>query len=179
MKNLIIAIALVVGCNTLHAQNAVYKLKTLNTNFVIKNAGLNVKGDFKTGSATLSVDEKKIENSKFSGTVKANSIRTGNKLRDTHLIEKAEFFNTAKYADIKLESTKIVALGDGKYNVTWALTIKDVKKSITVPLSATLVGGVLNLASSFTINRRDWNVGEKSIMMNDNVKINLVATATK
>jgi polyisoprenoid-binding protein YceI len=179
MKKIISIISILCMSHFVLAQSVAYKLKTLKVTFGIKNAGINVNGSFKTGSATLTIDDKKIENSKFIGMVKAANITTGNTIRDGHLKDKAEYFDVAKYEDIIMESTKIVKLSDGSYNVTWNITIKNIKKSITVPLTATIVNGVINLATSFTINRRDWNVGGKSMIMNDKVKISIVATAAK
>ncbi len=157
------------------AQAVKYNITSLITKFGIKNAGITVNGNFKTGTATLSIDKNNIANSKFIGIVNANSINTSNKLRDGHLKDKPEFFDVAKYPQIKLESTKIVAAAGGKYNVTWNLTMKGVTKAITVPMTVAMSGDKVSLKTDFVINRRDWGVGEKSIMMKDNVAVSIAA----
>jgi polyisoprenoid-binding protein YceI len=155
------------------------KVTSFSVKFKIKNAGIGVTGFFKTGSATILYDEKKIENSKFTGIVVAKSITTGMDLRDGHLKDKAEFFNVEKFPEIKMESTKITT-ADGKLNITWNLTMKGITKSFTVPAVAVLgKDGVILFSSNFKLNRRDWEVGGKSFMMADNLDVILSVSATK
>jgi polyisoprenoid-binding protein YceI len=178
MKNLIIILS-IFASQLLHAQGVQLKVTNFSVKFKIKNAGIGVTGYFKNGSAQITYDEKKIENSKFVGTVVSKSINTGMDLRDGHLRDKAEFFEVEKFPEIKMESTKITNV-DGKLNITWNLTMKGITKSFTVPAVAVIgKDGVIMFASNFKLNRRNWEVGGKSFILADNLDVMISVSATK
>jgi polyisoprenoid-binding protein YceI len=158
------------------AQSKALNTKSLIIKFKIKNAGISVNGNFKTGKATVMFDEKNPINSKFTGVVVAKSIFTDNNTRDKHLREKKEFFNAEKFPEIKMESVKIIPSG-ASYNVQWNLTMKGITKSFTTPLSYVKKDGIYNFSTAFKINRRDWQVGEKSFIMSDNLDIDITVAA--
>jgi len=89
-----------------------------------------VDGRFKdvTGKATL--DEADLTKSSVDLTIKVNSINTDDDKRDAHL-KGPDFFDVAKYPEIKFHSTKIVR-GGKQFKVTGELTIRDVSKSVTL-----------------------------------------------
>jgi polyisoprenoid-binding protein YceI len=176
-KNILTSILALAFFTSAIAQSKVLKVNGMFITFIIKNALINVKGNFKTGKATLNYDAKNPLNSKFTGIVSSNSINTNNNLRDEHLRDKAEFFDVKKYPEIKMESAKIVAGANGAFNVTWNITMKGITKQVTVPLTIVTNEKGIAFASSFVINRRDWNIGEKSGIMKDNVTINISVNA--
>lgn len=178
MKDRILVALLVAMCvNGSFAQSKSLKVKGIYIDFVIKNALINTKGNFKKASATLTYDAANPTKSKFIGIVDAKSINTSNNLRDGHLKDKEEFFDVKKYPEIKMESTKITKDANGKFMVTWNITMKGITKAITVPVNIVPGADGIAFSSSFVINRRDWNVGEKSNVMSDNVKLNILVNA--
>jgi polyisoprenoid-binding protein YceI len=54
------------------------------------------------------------------------------------------------------------------------LTLKGVSKNITIPFTASLQNGVLMLVGEFTLDRLDYKVGGKSIVMGNEVKVKLL-----
>lgn len=62
--------------------------------------------------------------------IDVNSIKTDTELLDTHLKEKAEFFDTAKYPTIKFTLSNATETGAGIFQVTGNLTVKDVTKQV-------------------------------------------------
>jgi polyisoprenoid-binding protein YceI len=178
MKQFLLASCMLWNCIAF-SQSVALKTKTFAVKFALKNAGLNVNGYFKTGSAIINYNDKKPEASSFSGTVVVNSLNTGISLRDKHLMEKEEFFQPANFPEIKMVSTKVVS-EDGKLNITWNLTMKGITKSITTPATYVLnKDGTIAFASTFKINRRDWNVGKKAMLMGDNITIDINVLAIK
>jgi polyisoprenoid-binding protein YceI len=156
------------------------KTKSANVIFKIKNAGIGVDGKFTDVKATILLDETTIANSKFSGIVKVSSVKTGIGLRDEHLREKEEFFNEEKFPSMELVSNKITATKQaGVYQVEWKLTIKGISKYITTDVIALKSTNEISLSTSFIINRLDWKIGSKSIMMNDKVTVKLNSVVTK
>jgi polyisoprenoid-binding protein YceI len=158
---------------------AVLSLKPVDANdavtFVIKNLGLNIKGELSGLRGSVEWNEENPESSKFTVTVAASSINTGIDMRDNHL-KKEDYFDVEKYPDIKLVSQTITKANDG-YIMNGALTIKNVTRNISFPFSATKKTDVYLFSGKFTINRRDFGVGGSSVTIGDNVDVSLNVTA--
>ena len=93
----------------------------------------------------------------------------GNKLKE-HLLSE-DFFDAAKWPEVRFELTNISPEGlslKGLTELKGNLTLKDVTKNITIPISSVAFDKVQRSYSissnSFKINRADWNVkyGSKS-----------------
>ncbi|HET7539821.1 MAG TPA: YceI family protein [Polyangiaceae bacterium] len=89
-----------------------------------------VDGRFKDVSGKATLDEADLTKSAVDLTIKVNSISTDDDKRDAHL-KGPDFFDVAKYPEIKFHSTKI-ARGGKQFKVTGDLTIRDVSKSVTL-----------------------------------------------
>jgi len=149
-------------------------LQNLEANFKIKNAGITVDGKFTDVSATVSVDEKNFANSTFIGVIKTNSVNTDNNLRDRHLREKSEFFNVTKFPTISMKAVKVgSAQVGGSYKVDWIITMKGISKKVTTEVLVNRNGNSLYILTVFQINRRDWGVGDKGILMSDTVVVSI------
>jgi polyisoprenoid-binding protein YceI len=74
--------------------------------FVVRNLWYNVRGRFNVLEGSIVLDEDDIRRSSVKAIIKASSIYTGNKRRDTHL-QSPDFFNVEKYPDIEFQSTRI------------------------------------------------------------------------
>ena len=154
---------------------AVLSLKPVDADdavtFVIKNLGLNTKGEFSGLRGNIEWNEEAPETSKFNVTVTANTINTGIDMRDEHL-KKEEYFDAEKYPDIKLTSSTIVK-SDAGYTMNGTLTIKSITKNISFPFTASKKPDGYQFNGKFTINRRDFGVGGSSVTLSDNVEITL------
>jgi len=89
-----------------------------------------VNGRFKDVSGKVTLDEKDLTKSGVDVLIKVNSINTDDEKRDAHL-KSADFFDAAKFPEIKFHSTKIARAGQG-FKVTGDLTIRDKSKSVTL-----------------------------------------------
>ncbi len=107
-----------------------------------------------------------------------NSINTNSVKRDKHLL-KSDFFDVANYATIRLESTKIEKILKNKYSLFAKLTIKNITKSIVIPLAIEESNEAIIISSNFNINRRNYNVGGRSWILSNIVKIQVVYNAEK
>lgn len=87
-----------------------------------------------TGQAVLKADDPKAS----SITIAADtaSVNTGNADRDAHL-RSGDFFESEKYPNITFTSTNVNIAGEDEVEVTGDLTIKEVTKSVTIPLEYT------------------------------------------
>lgn len=147
--------------------------------FVIKNFGLKVDGQLKGIKGSISFDPNALNNSAFNVSVNANTINTDNNARDKHL-RKEDYFHVEKFPLISFVSNKITKIGTtGKYTVTGNLTIKGVTKPIEFDFTATPSNNGFSFKGSFTINRRDFNVGGNSLPLSDNLTVNLDIATNK
>ncbi|MES1177345.1 MAG: YceI family protein [Myxococcales bacterium] len=89
-----------------------------------------VDGRFKDVSGKVQLDEADLTKSQVDLTIKVDSIDTDEPKRDEHL-KSPDFFDSKKFPVITFHTTKIVKGGKG-YKVTGDLTIRDVKKSVTL-----------------------------------------------
>lgn len=109
-------------------------------NFSVGHLGISfVDGKMDKYQGTLEMDKEDIATAKFNFTIDASSVNTGIEMRDDHL-RSADFFETAKYQDIKFVSTSVKKAGKNNYKLNGNLTIKGITKPVTFDL---VYGGLL------------------------------------
>ncbi len=155
------------------AQNFIADNENSKINFVIKNIGLNVNGNFSGLQGTIIFDAKNLKSSEINFSVNSNSVNTDNNARDKHLRE-SDYFDVKKFPIITFKSTKIEpATRLNRYNIEGNLSIKGISKTIKFELIAIEKENNLELKCNFEINRRNFKVGGSSLVLSDNVKMNL------
>jgi polyisoprenoid-binding protein YceI len=162
--------------STISAQN--WKPVTASVSFKIKHFGLTVKGNFKGFIGIIKFDPEDLINSSLFASVDANTLDTDNGLRNSHLKEKEEYFDVAKYPTLKMKTTKIVEEGENFLGY-FDLTIKGKTKNIKIPIMFTPEGEKATFQGSTIINRRDWSVGKKSLGMSNDVVFTIVVNTIK
>ncbi len=144
----------------------------------------NVKGKFKAFDGNFTLDEKTGKLTRLEGVVDTASIDTDIQKRDDHL-RSADFFDVAKYPQMKFVMTKFTPLKNGKAKVSGNLTIKNTTKPVT--FDAEISKAVQDMAGdtrvgislSSQINRKDfglnWNKALEAggFVVGDDVKINV------
>jgi polyisoprenoid-binding protein YceI len=140
--------------------------------FVIKNAGIKVNGTIEGLEGLLEVDQTNESLIKIEGTVDPNTIETGISLRDNHL-KKEEYFNAKEFPRLHIVSTSFTKSSAGKYVGNFALTIKGVKKNFSIPFSLVQTQGQYALKAEFSLNRRDFKVGDNSFILSDDVTVRI------
>lgn len=142
-----------------------------------------VDGQFKKWSGKALLDEKNLHNSQVELTIDAASIDTGDAKRDEHL-RAPDFFDAAKYPEIKFKSSRITKAGKG-YKLQGDLTIHGVTKPVT--LDATVSNAVMNpwgkqvraVRITGKLKRQDfglnWNktLDKGGVLVGDNVELNI------
>lgn len=147
--------------------------------FVIKNFAINTGGDFTGLKGQIVFDPQQLATASFDVTVDANTVDTDSKMRDEHLRE-SDYFDVARFPTLRFRSTKVVPSSRaGRYYLFGELTIKGVTKPVEFGFSATPSGNEMTFDGSFKINRRDFQVGEKSISLSDDVKVQLLVKARR
>jgi polyisoprenoid-binding protein YceI len=140
--------------------------------FVIRNVGIAVDGHFNTFNIETDFDNKG-ELLNIKGEIKVASIETGIESRDNHIL-KADYFDIENYENITWVSKAINTIDDGVFTMIADLTIKGKTKEISITVNRDKISNQYKITSSFKINRRNFDVGGRSIVMSNTVKINVV-----
>jgi polyisoprenoid-binding protein YceI len=140
--------------------------------FKLKMMGLGVDGTL-SGLKTKVTYSATGELQSINATVDTKTVNTDNSLRDKHLKEKPEFFEPEKYPNISLVSKSITKNGSN-YTGVFALTIKNITKSITAPIEVERwKDNSQILKANFNISRKDFSFGGNTVGMSDKVDISL------
>lgn len=121
-----------------------------------------VRGAFNDVSGFADIAED-LADSKAEVIIQTASVDTRSEGRDEHL-RSADFFDVETYPEIRFVSSAIDEVDEGSYIVTGELTIRDMTKTVSVPLE--LIGvetdpyGELRagLEGTRRIDRKDWGV---------------------
>lgn len=146
--------------------------------FVIKNFGIGTGGDLKELKGEINFLPDDLAECKFDVTVDASTVDTDNQMRDKNLVSD-EYFDAAKFPLIRLVSTKIDKTNkttDGFYYFTGNLTIKGITKTISFPFQAKKINNGYFFTGDFAIDRTDFGVGEKNIVLSNKVAVTLSVT---
>lgn len=128
MKALIIIFVSLFGINTvLHGQNK-FSIASSEITFVYVSS--KVDGSVKGFSSSSSIDLDNLDTSSFKGSVKTETLKTGNFLRDWS-IRGEKYFDAETYPTLNFESTSIRKEGTILI-VNGNLTIKETTKAITI-----------------------------------------------
>lgn len=141
-------------------------------------------GRFNEISGSIDMDGESLAGLTFAA--KASSVDTGIQRRDDHL-RSPDFFNARVHPEIKFESTKVEAKGEGLYHVTGKLSLLGKSKTITVPVK---LGGPVasqnnqkraGLDVTFEIKRSDFGMtyGIENGALSDEVTLMLGAEFVK
>lgn len=148
-------------------------VESASVTFVIRNAGLPVDGHFEAVEMDVRFDPSSPETARLSGSVDPSTVRTGIAFRDRHL-QGREFFHVARYGDVELQSLGVKRVDD-HFEGTFRLRIRDVERDVTIPFTFETDGPVATLAGKLTIDRLEYDVGEASIILSDEVTVSVEA----
>ena len=156
--------------------------------FQVRHLITKVRGLFADFDGTIAFDDSQPERSRVTFTVQTASIDTNTPDRDAHL-RSDDFFAVERFPTLTFVSSKITAKGSETFDVEGDLTIRDVTKRITLPV--TFLGKAkdpwgnekLAFETEITINRKDygllWNAALETggFLVGDDVKINVSVQA--
>lgn len=154
------------------------KIEQSKVSFKIKNIGTYAKGTFSESTITGSFNTNDLDTSVIKAVIQVNSVDTGIKKRDKHLLED-DYFDVAKYPTIEFYSTKIEKRSEIDFVLHGKLTIKKTTRVVQLPLVITNNGNSITVNSSFMLRRRDYGVGSRSWILSDKVKAQVQFTVKK
>lgn len=165
MKKVLLSLVLFLVSTCFYGQNIKLNKEVAEVEFFFH--GENVNGSLEGFDADIQLNMSDIEKSKIKGSVKVNTINTGIKMRNKHLIS-SDFFHADKYPKMKFRSTKIEVHDDVIY-VDGIMTIKETEKAERFELK------VKDEEIVFTsrINTADYDVMSKNKREKTNVDITI------
>jgi polyisoprenoid-binding protein YceI len=188
MKKRMLLLAALLAATSLARAADTYTIDNVHTsaNFAVKHLGLStVHGRFTEVSGTILFDGKAPENSSVTAVIKAASVNTDNAMRDQDL-NSDNFFNTAKYPEIRFQSTSIKKVSGDQYIAVGKLTIRDVTKEVEIPFTLAQGKGLngmpkLGVDAALVLNRFDYHVSwdQTGMLVGKDVRIDLSVEAAK
>ncbi|MES2809661.1 MAG: YceI family protein [Bacteroidota bacterium] len=170
MKFLAILILPLILLTTAVSAQKVVILKS-SVKFQLKNLGVNTGGTINGLQANIVFNPANLETGSIEATLDANTINTDNDQRDTHL-RKEEYFDVAKYPTITMKSVSLKHKSGDKYVGQFNITIKDKTKAFEVPFTYTTdPSNTATFKGGLKLNRLDFGVGGKSLVMGNEVSI--------
>ena len=154
------------------------KVTSSAVTFRIKNMGIGTEGKFGGFKATINFDKNNLDKSSIEASVDSRTLDSDNSMRDNHL-KKEEYFDVEKYPEIKLKSVSFDHQKNENYTGLFDVTIKDKTKRVKVPFTYTESGDSNSFKGSFTINRSDFNIGGKSMVLADDALVSVAVEITK
>ncbi len=127
------------------------QVSSAEVSFVFVNN--DVEGSLTGFSSSSVIDLNDFENSKLKGSVKAETISTGNSIRNWSL-RRSKYFDADTYPKISFES-KTIQIDRDKIKVVGELTIKDVTKELSFNFTKSkkqLVGTAVLYSSDYGVN---------------------------
>jgi polyisoprenoid-binding protein YceI len=121
--------------------------------------GVPVEGTFKKFDAQVAFDPRKPEGGTVALQIDTGSASLGVPMSDAEL-PKPPWFDTAHFPQASFQSNAIKALGEGRFEMAGKLTIKNVSRQVTVPVTIATAGNLAVATGSFTIQRLDYKVGD-------------------
>ena len=125
-------------------------------------AGGEFAGRFERFEATIRFDPADLAHSSLLVSVDLLGARTGDIDRDTAL-QGSDFFQTARWPKGTFSSTGIRPLGNGRFEATGKLTLRDVTREVLVQFRfdpAAPSGGAARMTGSSSVRRLEFGVGQ-------------------
>jgi len=154
------------------------KVTSSAVTFRIKNMGIGTDGKLGGFKATINFDKNNLDKSSIEASVDTRTLDSDNSMRDNHL-KKEAYFDVEKYPEITLKSTSFTHQNKENYTGLFDVTIKGKTKRVKVPFTYTENGSSNSFKGSFTINRSDFDIGGKSMVLADDALVSVAVETTK
>ncbi|MFN3529289.1 MAG: YceI family protein [Bacteroidia bacterium] len=150
------------------AQQQAWEAAETSIFFYIRNAGLEVEGKFEQVAGQFITRQADGLPVLITGKARLSDINTGIGLRDSHLQGK-DYFHATKFPEIEMQMVEVNAK-----TIRFNVRIKGKSKVYEMPYVFKSNGKSGEFEAVFTLNRRDFEVGGRSLIMADEVKVKMV-----
>jgi polyisoprenoid-binding protein YceI len=136
-----------------------------------------VNGQLSRLKGQIFFDEANPTKSSFKVSVDVKTLKTGIDKRDKDL-KSPSFFDLVKYPLISFASKTITKTTSG-FEVDGDLTIKNKTVAVKIPFTFSNTSNNGTFKGHFTLNRLDYGLGEKSVLVGNTATIDIEVPVTK
>lgn len=98
----------------------------------------------------------------------------------TLALKSRTFFDAAQYPDAVFSSSRLVALGEGRYRVFGSLQIKNQRRPLILYAQQSSVSAQrLRLSAQTTVSRSDFGMGQYPLLVSDRIGVEIVLYADR
>lgn len=167
-----------VGANTAIAQVYQPVDKSSSIKVTVKNAGMDVEGILTGIEGDINFNPADLKTASFNISIDAKTINTGIDVRDENL-RGQDYLNTSAHPRISFVSKQVTEVKPGSYMVKGTLTIRGISKEINLPFTAVPKNEGMLFSGACRINRRDYKIGEGSLVLSESMQLSLNVFAKK
>lgn len=144
--------------------------------------GAPVAGTFKVWDADIRFDPKDLARSSARVTIDVGSAATGDRDRDAALPD-VPWFWAKRYPKAVFVTRSFKALGASRYAAVGDLTLRGVKKPLTLPFTLVITGDTARMNAAIGLNRLAFGVGQdewkSTKLIPAAVKVTIAVKATR
>lgn len=159
MRNLIlsiIAVLLFIPAG-LEASQVLHEQSTIN--FVSKQMGVPVRGDFKKFEADIEFVPKDLKRSRAAITIYLDSIDAGSEEASIE-IKRRPWFDVKNHPRAEFVSSSLAALGHDSYRVSGKMMVKGITRDVSSDFTVKARQGLMVFEGKFILKRLDFSIGE-------------------
>jgi polyisoprenoid-binding protein YceI len=165
---------------SLHAQESSWRIDSNHSgaHFSVRHMMIStVRGEFTGVSGTVLYDPKDPTHDSVEASIDCSTVNTGVVKRDAQL-KGPDFFDIARYPQMKFKSTHVEAAGEGKLKVMGDLTINAITKPVVLDVDGPSASirdprgnEKIGLSASTKISRKDFGITWNEVMESGGVAV--------
>lgn len=186
LKNFAIGLSLLTSSGLVSAETVSYKIDPTHTAtvFTWNHLGFSTpSANFSDIQGTIQVDNDQPEKSSVSVTIPVKSLNTNVPVLDSKL-QDSDWFNTAKYPNIRFQSTKVETTDKKNFKISGNLTVKGMTKPVVLDavlnnqaLHQMLKVPAIGFNATTTIKRSDFDIAAFAPAVSDTIDIQITTEA--
>lgn len=148
--------------------------------FIATQNGNSVEGRFQDWSAEIELDPANLDGARIRAVINTGSAGTGQPQVDQTLAS-SSWFDPSVHPQAVFDSTKITALGDGRYEAAGDLSIKGKSVPITLPFTLEIEGDTARARAEVPVLRLVFGIGSDipASTVGDEVAVRVDITARR
>lgn len=146
--------------------------------FHIDNASIDVEGTLHVTTFEIKFDPDALDKSSITADADPSTIQTGITIRDKHL-KRSDYFDVDEYPSVFLRSRSFQKIKKNTFAGEFNLTIKNITKPVMIVFTVMPDQASVRYHGTFEIDRLDFDLGERSLILDNNVKVVLDAVVEK
>ncbi len=150
--------------------------------FTAEYDGEDFEGSFSRFETQIKFNADDLASSKVTATIGLASVEAG-EVERTEALPGKDWFFVKSFPKAVFESREFIHIQGNKYQAKGTLTLRGVTKDITLPFTLRIENDMAHMQGSFSLNRRDYDVGrgmwKSDADVGHNIVVNIIVNARK